>query len=306
MSELITCIIPTYNRAALLEQAIASTCRQTHPNWELIIVDDHSTDQTAELARQWAARDERIRYFLNPGKGPGAARNHGIREARGSYIAFLDDDDESLPHRFEAQLRAMKNGGHGFLVSGFRSVERESGRVLGDCKLELRALGAGFPSRWMLKKELLEKTGGFDEALPSMEDPELSYRIAEYELFALHDDIVSIMYMHPASLSRKKVKNAQGRSLLLQKNESKMPSLEAAWWYYTLGMEYYDLGEDSLAVDSFRKAARRDSRGIYQLVFQYFNLSRRFGNRLKGFNLKVLGRFSDYRFPVLVKHPVVS
>ncbi|MCB0543765.1 MAG: glycosyltransferase family 2 protein, partial [Saprospiraceae bacterium] len=106
MTELVSCVVPTYNRAAFLKDAIESTLAQDYPNWELIIVDDQSADNTAEVAKAYAEKDPRIRYFLNPQKGVSSARNYGIEMAKGQYIAFLDDDDISLPHRFGSQLKA--------------------------------------------------------------------------------------------------------------------------------------------------------------------------------------------------------
>ena len=89
----VTIIIPTYNRAHLLGRAIRSVLTQTFHNWELIVVDDASTDNTKEVA--YSFQDPRIHYLCHEtNRGGPAARNTGIREARGLYIAFLDSDDE--------------------------------------------------------------------------------------------------------------------------------------------------------------------------------------------------------------------
>jgi glycosyltransferase involved in cell wall biosynthesis len=114
----------------MLKEAIESTACQTYSFWELIIVDDRSTDDTADTATAYQAIDKRIRYYLNPGKGVSSARKFGIRMARGEYIAFLDDDDIILPHRFESQLNAMLKSGSCFLVSAFQSRKRETGKIL--------------------------------------------------------------------------------------------------------------------------------------------------------------------------------
>jgi len=307
MNELVTCIIPTYNRAALLERAVESICRQTYPHWELIVVDDRSTDGTPEAMAAWQARDSRIRYFVNPNKkGPSAARNYGISQAKGAYIAFLDDDDISLPHRFASQLGAMLASGSGFLVSGFRKIDSNTGAVLSEYKLELPGVAAGLPSRWMIKKELLDRVGGFDESLFLMEDPELSYRLSEHEVFAQHDDIVTEMLVHSGSISQNSERNADARLYMVRSNEGRMPSLEAAWWYYIAGLEYYALRDKERAKENFSNAAERDPRGIYRLAFRYFLLFRHFGGLFRKVNIKVLSLLGGFKFPVLAEHPVVK
>lgn len=86
-------IIPVYNRETCVHLAIESICKQDYPNWELILVDDGSTDKTAEICRKYAAADSRIRYHYKRNGGVSSARNFGIQLARGEYILFLDSDD---------------------------------------------------------------------------------------------------------------------------------------------------------------------------------------------------------------------
>lgn len=92
---LVSIILPTYNREKFLPRAINSVVNQTYQNWELIIVDDRSTDNTEALVREYMKQDQRMRYIKNTHKkGCGGSRNQGIEVAKGEYIAFLDDDDE--------------------------------------------------------------------------------------------------------------------------------------------------------------------------------------------------------------------
>jgi glycosyltransferase involved in cell wall biosynthesis len=94
-SPTVSIVIPTYNRAGWLPVSVGSVIAQTYPDWELILVDDHSTDDTPALARKYAAEDARIRVVLNQRqRGPAGARNHGVDLSRGKFIAFLDSDDE--------------------------------------------------------------------------------------------------------------------------------------------------------------------------------------------------------------------
>ncbi len=100
-------VIPTYNRAAYLRDALDSVQAQTFPDWELLVVDDRSTDDTARLVTEIARLDPRVRLLRNSGaKGPGAARNTGLRDARGRYVAFLDSDDRWEPSKLSHFMAA--------------------------------------------------------------------------------------------------------------------------------------------------------------------------------------------------------
>lgn len=107
MQPLVSCIIPTHNRANLLIKSVESVLAQTYKELEVIIVDDHSTDNTKEVIQQLKAKDNRVNYFINPGKGANAARNYGIKMAKGEYVAFNDDDDLWLPEKLEKQTLAL-------------------------------------------------------------------------------------------------------------------------------------------------------------------------------------------------------
>ena len=102
---LISVVLPTYNRARCLSRSINSVLNQTFSNLELIIVDDGSTDNTRELVESFS--DPRIRYIYQENAGACAARNHGINEALGTYIAFQDSDDEWRKDKLEIQLNAL-------------------------------------------------------------------------------------------------------------------------------------------------------------------------------------------------------
>jgi len=95
----VSIVMPTFNRRHLLPGSVASVRNQSFQDWELLIVDDHSTDDTKALVESWQTDDPRIHYLLNTRtKGPAGARNTGVDAARGEYLAFLDSDDEWLPH----------------------------------------------------------------------------------------------------------------------------------------------------------------------------------------------------------------
>ena len=305
MNIVVSCVVPSYNRSKLLKEAIESTLSQTYQHWEMIIVDDRSTDDTAELATAYQAIDPRIKYFLNPEKGVSSARNFGIQMARGEFIAFLDDDDINLPHRFESQLNAMLNSGTRFLVSGFQSRDRATGKILEEQKLELKATCTGFPSRWMIKKDLLDLTGGFDQKAAPLEDIELSARMALHETFALHDDIVSVTFPTENSASSATDKKVMARMLLLERTQNQFLPPERAWWQFSVATDYYMMGNINGAMEYLHKAADGDPRGLYRLAYRYLKLAKAFNGPFKRINLKVLSLLREYNLPVLVYHKVV-
>lgn len=119
MEDLISVIMPSYNTGKYIADSIRSVLRQTYGNWELIIVDDCSTDDTDAIVAGFS--DPRIRYFKNE-KNSGAAisRNRALREARGKYIAFLDSDDIWRPEKLKMQLDFMKEKGYAFTFTDYR------------------------------------------------------------------------------------------------------------------------------------------------------------------------------------------
>ena len=131
----VSVIIPTYNRAACLKLALASVLNQTYQNFEIIVVDDASTDGTADVVRGFAdARITYVRHDVNRGKvGAGAAaRNSGIARAQGTYIAFLDDDDEWLPEKLARQVAVLDRGPRsvGAIYTGFVKIDQATGQIV--------------------------------------------------------------------------------------------------------------------------------------------------------------------------------
>ena len=105
----VSIVIPTYNRAHLLPRAIDSIIAQTMKDWEIVLVDDGSTDETPDLARDYQRRlGERFVYVSQSNAGPGAARNHGIERCRGRFVTFLDSDDEYLPTKLARQVELLE------------------------------------------------------------------------------------------------------------------------------------------------------------------------------------------------------
>lgn len=135
MNELVSIVMPSYNTANYIEASIESVRRQTYENWELIIVDDCSTDNTDEVVRPFLA-DGRIRYLKNEqNSGAAISRNRALREANGKWIAFLDSDDLWLPEKLEKQVTFMEQNGYHFSYTNYEEInmagEKTGVRVTG-------------------------------------------------------------------------------------------------------------------------------------------------------------------------------
>ena len=174
----VTVIIPTFNRLEYLRGAVDSVIRQTWKDFELIVVDDGSTDGTDKLLK-WYRNDSRIRYVFQENRGPSAARNAGIREASHEVLAFLDSDDRFVPEKLEKQIAAM-TAEPKYLISHTQEAwfrrgkflnqkikhRKDNGEIFSRC-LELCAVGM---STAMVRSLLFERVGLFNENLPCCED----------------------------------------------------------------------------------------------------------------------------------------
>ena len=120
MSGLVSVIMPSYNTAEYISESIASVREQTYTDWELIIVDDCSTDNTDEIVKPFLS-DKRIKYMKNETNGGAAvSRNRALREAKGKWIAFLDSDDQWHPEKLEKQIGFMKKNGYKFTYTDYQ------------------------------------------------------------------------------------------------------------------------------------------------------------------------------------------
>lgn len=126
MNELVSIIMPSYNTGRFIKESIESVLAQTYSNWELIIIDDCSPDNTDDIVAPYLI-DSRIRYIKND-KNSGAAvsRNRALREAKGKWIAFLDSDDLWHPEKLERQIQFMQDQGHHFSYTNYIEIDERS------------------------------------------------------------------------------------------------------------------------------------------------------------------------------------
>jgi len=193
MEKFVSVIIPTYNREHYLQKAIDSVLNQTYPYFELIVVDDGSEDNTAELAENYGSE---IVYIRQQNKGPAAARNRGVLAARYNLLAFLDSDDRFAENKLEVQIEAMR-GKPAYRISHTQELWYRNGRILNqkikhqknsgnifNQSLELCAVGM---STVLMHRDIFERYGLFDEEYPCCEDYEFWLRVGAEQNFLLVD-----------------------------------------------------------------------------------------------------------------------
>lgn len=209
MDKLVSVIIPTFNRASVLERAIESVLAQTYKNYELIIIDDGSTDNTEEVLNKYSE----YKIIKTHNNGVSIARNIALKESNGSWIAFLDSDDEWLPDKLAKQITFIEKDPHCLLVHGDEIWIRNGVRVNpknkhkkggGDQFLTSLKLCAISPSVALISKTLLTKFGGFRTDYPVCEDYDLWLKItSEEEIGYIDSHLIKKYGGHDDQLSSK-------------------------------------------------------------------------------------------------------
>ncbi len=208
---LVTILIPTYNRCSLLERALNSVYRQTYTTVEIIVIDDGSTDGTDEMIRDLFPK---VSYLSQSNHGVSSARNKGINCAKGEWLAFLDSDDEWLPEKLSKQMGLLKSKStykichteeqwvrNGVKVNQMKKHKKTGGWIFSQC-LPLCAMS---PSSIVIHRSVFSELGGFDTTLPACEDYDMWLRItAKYPVLFIeepqiikyggHDDQLSKMH----------------------------------------------------------------------------------------------------------------
>jgi glycosyltransferase involved in cell wall biosynthesis len=205
----VSVIIPTYNRAWAIREAIDSVLTQTYADFELLVVDDGSTDDTSPNLLEYG---NRITVISQSNQGVSSARNRGIREASGNLIAFLDSDDRWLPEKLARQVEFFESHPEalicqteeiwirkGVRVNPKNRHKKPSGSIF-EPSLHLCLVS---PSAVMMKRELFDQVGLFDETLPACEDYDLWLRIAcRYPVYLIDAKLILKTGGHSDQLSR--------------------------------------------------------------------------------------------------------
>lgn len=249
----VSVVIPTYNRAETLPRAIESAVGQTLADIEILVVDDASTDDTASVVREWESADSQIEYLAHAkNRGGGVARNTGIEAAEGTYVAFLDSDDEWHPEKLERQVGCLEQRSDEWVAAycglcirppenlrWLRSIApdrltsdatnthygREGGEELIRDVL-MRGGVFGGASTLLVERETVTAMDGFDEAFPRHQDYEFLIRLLKRGKLAYVDDV--LVRKHPSPGGRPSSSTvAKAKRLLFETFEVEIDRLEA-------------------------------------------------------------------------------
>jgi glycosyltransferase involved in cell wall biosynthesis len=264
--QLISVIIPTHNRAGLLPRAIKSVLNQTYSNLELIIVDDGSMDNTAEVVSE--IKDERIKYIrFNDSKGAASARNAGMKEATGDYITFLDDDDEWLADRLRLSLDVFlqtKDYNIGLVYTNGYIIKENKIKIFFDDKRASRivyeddqrnkdifptSISSPMPQFWLISKSVVNKIGYFDESMRNWEDVDYFVRIAfDYNIYFLNKQLV-VIHEQPTHLGMVNAEMMQSREYFFKKHINKISKDRSNLYRFNqkMGRDWLIIGEKKLA-----------------------------------------------------------
>ena len=215
-------IIPSYNRASVLPSAIESIINQTFDDWELLIVDDGSTDSTNRVVGSYL--DARISYVFQENKGVCSARNHGISLAKGAYVCFLDSDDTVqvswLDDFYQALLKQPFDvvfcNATIFHIDGTEKIKRAN-YPYNENKLDLN--GIYLAGIFTINKVFLDQIGGFDEAISFGEFTEFGFRARQLQPFVFFNEKNNLTYfINPTGGGKNNHNKIQSSIYLLQKH----------------------------------------------------------------------------------------
>lgn len=285
----ISVVLPAYNRADTILPSIHSVLRQTFGNFELLVVDDGSTDNTMDVVR--GIDDSRIRLMATPqNMGPSGARNVGIRSARADWVAFQDSDDEWLPEKLERKLSRLATApadcvavycGMAIVGSvtpktartGVQYIPRSSTTLVeGHMRTALFTSSLISTQMLMARKSDIDAVGGFDESLQALVDWDLVLRLSKRGPFAFVDEPLVLQRFSANSITRDQLRRTRARARILEKYHDEMLDLPEllSRQYRILASECHRLGahDDARhAIVTARHLQPRDLRLLARRVY---------------------------------------
>ncbi|MEW6570513.1 MAG: glycosyltransferase [Nitrospirota bacterium] len=274
----VSIIIPTFNRAEFLRSAIKSVLNQTFQDFEIIVVDDASKDNTREVVDRF--HDSRIKYlYHNNNGGEAHARNTGMMNSNGQYIAFLDDDDEWLPDKLRLQVDLLDRSSVkcGLVYTGYVAIDRINEKILlrrfpvkrGEVQEEILVGNfIGAPSTVVLRRECIERVGLFDERITYGLDYDLWIRISEHYHFDYVEDCLVIYNIHENRLSNNPELMARGLDDMVKKygkNIFKNKSYRNR--YFSIGILFCRNGDVKKGIKAFINAIKLNPFEIRNYLF---------------------------------------
>jgi len=275
---LVSVIIPSYNCGKYIKEAIESVFSQTYKNFEIIVIDDDSTDDTEYSLKEYIGK---ITYFKQPHRGAASSRNEGLKRAKGDFIAFLDADDVWEKEKLEKQIKYLEEHPEaGMVYTDLYRIDMRTNRLLSRWS-EVFPVKEGFvfkdlieknfiqTSSTLMKKEVIECIGFFDETFKAYEDIDYWVRIAEkFKIGYIPEPLVKYR-MFPGTLSQKPFWMAEGRLKVFEKHAHK---IEDERWkrkvladiYSDFMIAHYLFNDMKKAREYFYKAIKEDIKVIFR------------------------------------------
>lgn len=279
MNELVSVIIPAYNAAPFIAETLACALAQSYRNLEIVVVDDGSTDATPEIVKAIACRDPRVHLHRRPNRGVAAARNVGLEQSAGAFIAPLDADDLWHPDKVAKQMAAMHEGGPRIgLVYTWSSTIDDSGHLVARNGNAAPFEGSvyqflvmynflGNASTPVFPRHCVVEAGGYDQSLKARggqgyEDLLLYLTIAERYDVALVPEFLVGYRVHSLSMSNNIPQMKVGHQLVLEAVRARHPELPERLFRWSESRNYFWLGRKSLHVSKLVPAAFLFARSV--------------------------------------------
>ncbi|MCK4891386.1 MAG: glycosyltransferase family 2 protein [Candidatus Pacebacteria bacterium] len=294
---LVSVIIPTYNRARLLKRSVGSVLNQTFQDFEIIIIDDGSTDNTESIIKSFS--DPRIKYIKNEKNiGANAARNIGIKISKGKYIAFQDSDDEWLTNKLEKQIRTFETAslkvgvvytGRLWIKNGkkiyipLKRVKQKEGNI----HKELYKSSFITTSVILVKKECFKKSKVFDENLPRFQDWDLVLKLSRYYEFKFIDEPLSLSYHTQNSISTNSDALIKAFEIIKKKHFKELNNKLLAKHYFRIGNILCSSGELKQGRGYFIRSIRLDPLNISLVIFFFSFLNQKYFSKFENTYIRI-------------------
>jgi glycosyltransferase involved in cell wall biosynthesis len=260
MSLLFSIIIPSFNRAHILPQALNSVLKQTYTNWELLLVDDGSTDTTETIISEF--QEERIHYLKKQNGGVCSARNYGVPHAKGDYIVFLDSDDsvsENWLHNFNESF--LKNKNADIICGGLERINLKTNESI---FVEPSNHGNGangwsvvIPGSFTVSKNFLVASGLYDETLKYGENTELFFRFEKNKPVVAYTNSFDLKYYPSEDGGSKNLMNMiDSNKIILEKHDDWLSDKMKYTYNQIIAVNYTRFGDQKNAAHHFRKAIK--------------------------------------------------
>ncbi len=275
MNELVSVIMPTYNRGYIIENAIDSILNQSYSNIELIIVDDCSSDNTEEVIKKY--NNERLVYYkLDTNSGANAARNFGIEKSKGKYITFQDSDDTSEKNRISEQINCMINNNVFWTFSSFKRINNKKSTIVpkahiaSDNILDKLLYRNFITTQCILGKREIFENIKFDTKLPRFQDWDLAIRLAsKYKCYHL-DKVLNNVYLQNDSITKNPKKGEDALIIISDKYSDIMNKSHMARIYCRIAI--FQMLQDKDATMYFKKSVSMTNNIKYKVIYSLYKM----------------------------------